>query len=715
MNLFRNIIFNTCFALNCLLIFLVLMEHKIAVPPWLQVAGRLHPALLHFPIALLIISAFWFLMFEKKFSNEGGRAAGDWLLLLSAFTSVVTALAGLFLSREEGYEANILQWHKWGGVITSVFAAAWYVYRNGIRKLKAVRLSVSLFGLALIIFTGHKGAVITHGENFLLAPVTPEKPVAKVLFEDAYLYKDMVQPILQGKCMSCHNSRRAKGDLIMETEELLLKGGKSGKLWDIDEPGFGLLLERLHLPEAAKKHMPPAGKPQLSSTELQVLYHWIKGGADFKTKVTALPVQDTLRMLAATFFNTIESDEYDFAAADEKKVQSLNTDYRVVYPLAKGSPALGVDFFGTAFYQPGQLEDLLRVKDQVVSLNMSRMPVKDDELKIIAQFINLRRLNLSFTSITGISLHELMNLKKLKQLSVSGTAVKLEYLKEVSALPSLTDLFIWNTGIKGEDARNLLRLNTSLTIETGYNSDSGLLKLTPPVLENETRVISGPVRLQLKHYISGVFIHYTVDGTDPDSIRSPVYNRNVQLNGNVTIRAKAFKKGWLSSDIQEYQFYMTGVRPDTIINNLQPDPQYRGKGNNTLADLEQGTVSNFKSGKWLGYRYNNMESVFIFNNPKSISGAALSTLIDIKSYIMPPHAVEIWGNKGDGKFIKIKTLSPQQPVSDEPAFLKGYQLDFPPVTLKSVKIIIVPVGKLPAWHPGRGDKGWVFIDEVFFN
>jgi hypothetical protein len=27
----------------------------------------------------------------------------------------------------------------------------------------------------------------------------------------------------------------------------------------------------------------------------------------------------------------------------------------------------------------------------------------------------------------------------------------------------------------------------------------------------------------------------------------------------------------------------------------------------------------------------------------------------------------------------------------------------------------VPVSKLPAWHPGKGDKGWVFTDEVFVN
>ena len=51
----------------------------------------------------------------------------------------------------------------------------------------------------------------------------------------------------------------------------------------------------------------------------------------------------------------------------------------------------------------------------------------------------------------------------------------------------------------------------------------------------------------------------------------------------------------------------------------------------------------------------------------------------------------------------------------QPAYLKALELSFTPVTLKYLKIIAVPVPKLPAWHPGKGDKGWVFTDEVFVN
>jgi len=30
-------------------------------------------------------------------------------------------------------------------------------------------------------------------------------------------------------------------------------------------------------------------------------------------------------------------------------------------------------------------------------------------------------------------------------------------------------------------------------------------------------------------------------------------------------------------------------------------------------------------------------------------------------------------------------------------------------------VILKPLPKLPAWHKGKGDKGWIFADEIFLN
>ncbi len=712
----RNIIFNICFAINCLFVFLLLLESRLVLPAWLQVIGRMHPLLLHFPITLLVLYIFWTLLIQKKISsNEIVNTFGDWLLLFSAFTAAFTALMGLFLSKEDGYDAVSLNWHKWSGITVSIITSLWYAYREKIKSINWVNALTAVISLTVIIFTGHLGAEISHGQNFLLSPIMPEKQQQNVLMENAEVYTHMIHPILKAKCMSCHNTNKAKGQLVMETAELLLKGGKNGKLWDSTAVGYGLLLSRIHLPEDAKKHMPPQGKPQLNEQELQLLYLWIKSGAGFNTKVMDLAATDTIRLIANSIFNTIETDDYNFAAADDKDVKKLNTNYRFVSPLAKNSPALGTDFFSSQSYQPEQLKELLTVKNQLVSLSLIKMPVKDEELKTISQFINLRKLNLSFTDITGNTLNELNKLKELRQLSLSGTAVKKEDILKISSLKKLTHLYIWNTSLTDRDIDFLKSTMKDIAFEKGFKGDTTILKLTPPILLNEEQIINTPVTLKLKHYVNGVSIRYTLDGTEPDSISSKEYNNNIVLSKNVTVKAKAFKKGWISSNVMENYFFSSKYKADSAINLMPPDEQYKGDGSKTLTDLIKGEATNFKSGKWLGFRKNKMEAVLMFAAPVNVSSVTLSSLIDIGGYIMPPVSIEVWGGSEVGQLKLLSHITPPQPTMIQPAYLKAFDLSFATVALKYLKIIAVPVLKLPSWHPGKGDRGWVFTDEVFVN
>jgi uncharacterized membrane protein len=712
----QNIIFNSCFAINSLLVFFLVFESRLAIPAWLQVMGRTHPLLLHFPIVLLVLYIFYILFIDEKIkTSDAFKSFGDWLLLLAAFTAAVTAVMGLFLSKEDGYDAYALQWHKWSGVSIAIITLLWYAYREKIKNSNWLKTITAVISFLVIIFTGHQGAEISHGQNFLLAPVMPQTQPEKVLLNNAAVYTHMVRPILQAKCYSCHNVKKSKGELVMETETLLLKGGKNGKLWDSTAANYGLLLSRLHLPADDKKHMPPVGKPQLSEHEIQIIHLWIKSGASFKTKIIDLAATDTLRLIANSIFNSIETDDYSFAAASEATIKKLNTNYRIVTPLAKTSPALSAEFFGVASYSSEKLKELLTVKEQVVSLSLNKMPVKDEELKIVSQFSNLRQLNLSFTSITGATLSELNKLKELRQLSLSGTAIKKENILSLASLTKITQLFIWNTALTEQDVADLKKTMKDIAFEKGFKGDTTILKLTPPILLNEEQIITAPIALQLKHYINGTSIRYTLDGTEPDSINSPEYNSNTVLDKNVTVKAKAFKQGWISSDVLENYFFSSTYKADSVINLLPTDEQYKSYGAKTLIDLIKGEANNFRSGKWLGFKNNKMESLLLFKTPATVKSVTLGTLVDIGSYIMPPLAVEVWGGNDASHLKLLSRNTPAQPNITQPAYLKAIELSFTPVTVKYLKIIALPVVKLPLWHPGKGQRGWVFADEVFVN
>ncbi len=717
MQRWKTILFNTSFAFNCMLLFLLIFESRLLLPAWVQAVGRMHPLLLHFPIVLLLLTIFWELFAGiKKMDLPEQTNIGDGLLLVTSLTSVISALMGLLLSKEDGYTQDVVAWHKWGGVLISLISLAWYTCRVRIRSMKVALTFTAITAVIVVVFTGHLGADITHGDNFLLAPVSKDKQLPNVLFEDAIIYANMVQPILKSKCISCHNEKKAKGELVMETFASLVKGGKNGALWDSTKNDVGLLLSRIHLPMENKKHMPPSGKPQLTEEEESILYHWIRSGASATVKVAELPETDTLRMLASTIFNTIETtDEYTFKPADEAKIKALHNNYRLVTPLSEGSPALGVTFFSAVQFKTEQLKELLTVKGQIVSLNLNKMPVTDNELATIAQFINLRKLNLSFTNIKGTNIAALNTLKELKQLSLSGTGVTAASIAALSSLPKLTELYIWNTPAQSENLVALQKQFKNTQIQTGFKGDTITIKLNPPMVENEEQIVIEPVALKLKHFVKGAIIHYTTDGTDPDSLLSPIFKDGFMVNKNMTVKAKAFKPGWISSDVTERTFYSAGHRIDSIrLLQPAPDEPYKSISAKVLADTKKGETD-FRSGKWIGYKGIPMQALLYFDTLQNISSVTISNLVDIGSYIMPPQQVEVWAGNDPAHLRLIKKINPPQPAKEAPSYMKGYEVNFNAVKEKYLKIVMVPVGKLPGWHRGKGEKGWAFVDEIFLN
>ena len=61
----KSIFYSTTIAANCLLCFFLLFYDRIAVPSLLQVAGRAHPLILHFPIVLFALFIIWIWLIPK--------------------------------------------------------------------------------------------------------------------------------------------------------------------------------------------------------------------------------------------------------------------------------------------------------------------------------------------------------------------------------------------------------------------------------------------------------------------------------------------------------------------------------------------------------------------------------------------------------------------------------------------------------------------------
>ena len=700
-----KLLFNLTWAAAFMLAFLLIFEERIAVPAYLQVAGRIHPVLLHFPIVLTLLYLLWSVL--KPTEPQTGKT----LLLLASASAVFTALAGLLLSREPGYNTDAIAAHKWSGAALAFANLLWYALYD--KFSPKINIGLALSTSVLTLLTGHWGGEITHGANYLSAPLNTAVTAAGAEVADAEMevFAHLVAPIIRQKCSSCHNEQKAKGGLIMSSPEALQKGGKNGPLWDL-QSHQSLLLDRLRLPLEHEEHMPPTGKPQLTALEQRIISLWIEGGAQFGQKVLELPEGDSLRLIGMDRMQGNKAEVYKFEAAPESVVRSLNTQNRVVAPLALGSPALKADFYGAQFYQPEQLKDLLQVKKQLVSLNLNKMPVSDAELAVLAEFSELRRLNLGFTHISDKGLAALATLKNLRSLTLSGTNIHQEALAALQGLPALEQVQLWNTQVPLADIEGLRRQFPKIRFEAGYQNDTTLLQLPAPVLLNENQFLQGPVALRLKNFVAGAEIRYTADGSEPDSLQSPLYTPNLEISKGGPFKFKAFKPGWKSSKTSETYFFSAGIRPDSIWNLRPPEPDYRNVKARKLLDLKRGDKDNFRSGEWQAYRYGPMETMLEFSAPTPIGGITLSYLLGIGSYIMPPQSVEVWGGMQPDQLRLLGKLLPKQPEQILPNANAALEVKFAQTSVRFIKIKANPVAKLPQWHPGKGDVGWFFMDEL---
>lgn len=703
-------------SLTVLITFILVFEKELVLPAWIQSVGRMHPLLLHFPIVVLLFGT-GFELFGLVKKNDSLHATVRITWLVGALTAGVTVVMGIFLSQEDGYTGNTLSWHKWSGAAVFYLASLFYFLSANPRFLlfkKGIAVATAL----LLLVSGHFGAELTHGEGFISQPLIRESGGSAVPIEQAIVFDHVVLPILDAKCTSCHNSEKAKGELILTDSAAIMKGGKTGPLIKALEPALSLLMERVHLPLEDKKHMPPKGKPQLTPEEEAVLIAWIKAGTPYSSKVTAIASQDSLSILARKRLKpSVERQEvaYDFKAADEKEIRQLNNEYRNVAPFSFNSPALSVDLYGSQVYTVKLLEELTPVKKQVVSLNVSRMPVKDQDLKVVAGFENLRQLNLNFTEVTTKGLTSLTGLKKLETLYLAGVPLEEEaFQKFLKGVNSLRHVSLWETGIREDQLAAVRKQFPGIAFLSDYNpGDTTRLQLNKPLARSDAWVFGDKSKIDLFHPVREVTIRYTLDGTDPDS-SSKTAGGPLDVSQTSNVRVKAFKDGWYPSEVAEFQLYRNTYKPDSVFLLNRLNRVHLAEGAHTFFDKQLGAIGANNpawANHFAGVRDNDLELLCWFNKPIDLTTVGIRIMVEEETSIYPPGVIEIWGGENENQLRLIaKNVSPDLPEPREKPTLR--KIDLPVkkgAPLKCLKIVAKPYQK-----PNERPK-LVLIDEMFLN
>ncbi len=694
--------------LNPLLIVLAIYSPRIQ--PWLflQWIGKFHPLLLHFPIVFGILISIYFLFFSnRRFSASGEKLA----LAINALFAVAVAICGVLLSTENAYDSEIISLHKWGGIAISLFS--WlFLY---ILNLKAsFRKFISLVFFVVLSVATHKGAQLTHGVNALSFPEEKKSLAEKDISDTtATIYELAIAPILEQKCVSCHGDDKTKGKLKLNSPENISKGGEDGNILKEDSGKKALLYELIHLPEADEKHMPPEGKLQLTSEEKIILSKWIKTDDPFKVKLHQLAKDDSL--VALVYTQKSQARPNKKMLTDLPDLAEFNSNYCSVNYLYAGTDEVDVNFFQASFYNRENLKKLEKIKDNIISLNMQGMPLGKEDLALILQFKNLQRLNLNSTNLEFSALNDLKSLPNLKELSICGIEFNEAALDKFLDQAKFTSLNVW-THTSGENQfEKIISKYPGVKITVGDNLENEVMKISNPAIDQDSSIISGHLDVKLKHLLKGVIIRYTTDGTKPDSLKSLVYSKPLRLTDNTILKIKAYKDGWISSDVVQRAFYKSEIHPDTIFLLKNPDPKYKADGAKTLIDYELGE-NNISNGKWLAYRESDMEFVIGFKEIQTLNSAHFNAFVDLGAHIFPINSIAVLGSNDGEKYRNIASTRFPQVAKNEPRGANTYSCNFAkPASYKYYKFVVSNLKKMPEWHAAKGKPAWIFIDELFLN
>lgn len=463
--------------------------------------GRFHPLVVHLPIGFLVLALVMQFMgrYEKY---KALKFAQEFTVLLGAISAFLAILLGFSLASGGDYDNSTLGWHKWSGIALAVFAVLWWAVLAGkvdlAKMLKSPMLikwhqpAIAGISALLLIIAGHNGGNLTHGNDYLtyympqplrsLAGLPereegPKRPPVTNLAEAA-VFEDLVQPILESRCKSCHNPKKRKGKLDLMTVAGIEKGGKGGAALVSGSSAESEIFKRITLPEDHDDVMPPEGKKQLTEDQVKILRWWMDSGGHLQGQLGQHQPSEEIMPLVLAQLGLNEAGEMPekkvavSSPASQQAISNLQAEGFKVIQISQESPALEVIWnMKDTTLTDAALNKLRAVKGQVMWLTLSQADFASQQLDVLKDLSLLTKLKLDRSSINDEGIKHLQGLEHLEYLNLYGTKVS-EVAGVLETLPALRNVYLWQTQVKPESLTKLREEREDLDINIGLQASN---------------------------------------------------------------------------------------------------------------------------------------------------------------------------------------------------------------------------------------------------
>ena len=446
----------------------------------LDFLGSLHPLIVHLPIGIVLLTIAIDVFMRNKNNSVQRVITMGWFF--SFFSGLLAALFGWFLGDNGYYLESQINIHKWSGIaFVCICFILWLLRYTNFRFSKSFNRSVNLTSIILLMITGHFGGEMTHGQNYLFEnlPYTKKKISVTTLSESKrsnndslFVYEDLIHPVMEEKCIACHNKNLASGGLNMSSIESMIKGGNSGAGIQNGNPFESLIYKRVSFPHDHPKFMPPTGVP-LSYDQIATLEWWIDNGAKKQMPVT-LTRNDpkTLRFMELQYGLDLREKTYletlTLSSPSQEELKSIEGEEYIWRFLNPEQSFLDLKFTKKKI----EINDLLKVqsiKNNITWLNLADCMLNDNYLSYVSNFPNLTRLKIQKNPlVTNKGIEALQKLEHLTELNLYGTRVSNNTLITLGQMKGLKKLFVWNTSITDKAIADFKALNPDIEVIAGF-------------------------------------------------------------------------------------------------------------------------------------------------------------------------------------------------------------------------------------------------------
>ena len=226
------------------------------------------------------------------------------------------------------------------------------------------------------------------------------------------------------------------------------------------------------------------------------------------------------------------------------------------------------------------------------------------------------------------------------------------------------------------------------------------------------RIFNKPVKVTLSSEDPAAMIYYTLDGTEPTR-ESTLYKKTFFIDKSCELSVKAFAKDGKTSYSVHRTFERHYIKNTTFVN--EPDKHYSKDADIALMDGKQGVIGDYYWENWLGFNGNDIEATIELTDPLDIKILKIGYAHCPNSWVIWPKSVR-YSLSSDGKnFTEWESAIMTEISLPDNKVPQGRYEAFASLSAKGVRYIRLKVEnerELPLWHPNKGEKAWLMVDEI---